>query len=102
MVDYRDSAILRMLVLEKLDANRLAGRDVSGIGDGERTGKSALSHQPTGEGGEPRPMRNSGKGPAVNAPAKFTGLRLVSSRCLDTANPTRARAAVSKHLMLVR
>ncbi len=29
MVDYRDSAILRRLVLEKLDAGRLAGRDVS-------------------------------------------------------------------------
>lgn len=41
MVDYRDSAILRRLVLEKLDANRLAGRDVSGIDAGERAQTAA-------------------------------------------------------------
>lgn len=99
MVSYQDSAILRRLVLEKLDADRLAGRNASRIDEGS-AGKSAHP-RPAGEGIQP--MGNSGKGPAVNAPAKFTGLQLVhSSRCLDTANPTRLPgAAVSKHLVLV-
>lgn len=36
-------------------------------------------YSPIGRQGGERPMGNSGKGRAVNAPAKFTGLRLVHS-----------------------
>lgn len=64
-MDYLVSDTLKGM----LDRDRMRGTTaptvgLHGIGDGERTGKSALSHQPAREGGEPRPMT----------------LRLVSSR----------------------
>lgn len=72
-------------------------REPMGIKAGER---GAL--HPELRQGEETADLNSGKDRGNVTPAKFTGLRLVSSRCLDTASPTREpRAAVSKHLMLV-
>jgi hypothetical protein len=51
-------------------------------------------------GGDWRQMGNSGKGPAVNAPAKFTGLHVVvdNSRC----KPMRTERSIGFHLVLVK
>lgn len=68
MKSYRDSAILRMLVLEKLDANRAGTWLASGIGDGERSRESALSHQPAMREGDPLPMGMGKRTPAEPAP----------------------------------
>jgi hypothetical protein len=62
------------------------------------------SQSPIGRQGGTQPMGNSGKGPAVNAPAKFQALMLVSSRCEPT-QPQSERVCpplgVGSHLMLV-
>jgi hypothetical protein len=85
MVDYRDSAILRMLVLEKLDANRLAGRNANGM-KGPALSTMASSGGVKADAGEEKPHRPIGphtgggkrdqsgmeRTPTV-AGAKFTG-----------------------------
>jgi hypothetical protein len=60
-------------------------------GDGGVAGKSAPRHQPAKREGGPLPIGNSGKGPRVNASAKFTGLRVIvdNSRCMPL-RPTRS------------
>lgn len=91
-----------LLVRDGLSAGSLAGDDALGMkgrgaaSDGARSQVMADAaggdklHRPTaGEGDQP--MGNSGKGRAVNAPAKFTGLHIVvdNSRCMPL-RPTRS------------
>jgi hypothetical protein len=63
------------------------------------------SHPPIGRpGGARQPMGNSGKGPRVNASAKFTGLRIVidNSRNWRIQAPRVAPLGVRQFLVLVQ
>ena len=85
-------ALVELLGRQGMTAGRAATRVADGIGDGERSRESALSHQPAGKGGASQPMGISGKGRQVNAAAKFTGLHVVvdNSRCMPLRDPTRS------------
>ena len=117
MVDYRESAILRMLVLEKLSADRTAIREAHRnkgpasstdalSGEVKADAREGFEHRPTAVmGGVARSRSAKGKDRGSVTPAKSTVLRLVvdNSRCLTMANPKRdcPRAAMVKHLVLV-
>jgi len=75
MFDYRESAILRMLVLEKLSANRLAGRDAHRMEIAGRSFYSAAPQLPHRTGEESASVYggglNSGKTGGAKPPASF-------------------------------
>jgi hypothetical protein len=99
-------------------ANGRAGTRANGLNkspgaasDGAHGGVAAddpeggRSHPPIGRpGGARQPMGNSGKGPRVNASAKFTGLRIVidNSRNWRTQAPRVAPLGVRQFLVLVQ
>lgn len=60
------------LLSECLEAALIAALE-DGIGDGERTGKSALSHQPTGREGDRRSMGIAWEKDAPARARQFTG-----------------------------
>ena len=107
-------SVYELLMRQALEP-KWAATQGSGIGDGERSRESALSHQPTGEG-EPRSM-GMGKTGAAKAPAsalerqereptpqvRRVSLTVVASnKCLSRATPMRGpRNALDRHLSLV-
>lgn len=110
MVDYRDSAILRMLVLEKLRTGSGATETGHGIGAGLPGGDKTdpLAARP-GEGREPMGMGKDG----ARSPAKFTGggharsgrsrspIRLVHVSQTMSGMPMRKRAARTPFLICI-
>lgn len=106
------------LVMSRGIANGRAGTRASGerkgpgaASDGARGGVADTPEQegdlmcpPIGRQGGERPMGNSGKGPRVNASAKFTGLRVVvdNSRNWRTQAPRVAPLGVRQFLVLVQ
>ena len=71
-------------------------------GEVKADAREGFEYRPTAVRGDTHSRYVMGKDRGNVTPAKSTGLRLVSSRCLGTAFPTRLpHAAVSKHLVLV-
>lgn len=101
------SETLEMLLVRQglTTRERLAGQ-ARGMGDdGARDSECAQPHHQTaGKGGDKPTDGNLGKGPAVNAPAKFTGLHVVSdnSRNWRTQTPRVAPLGVRQFLVLER
>lgn len=66
----RRGPVYKRLMLASFGGKSLAGDDAQGIGDGERSRESALSHQPAMREGDHMPM-GMGKTGATKAPASF-------------------------------